>query len=72
MTIELTEQQQHALDTPGGNPPRVVDPRTSSTYVLVPAGDYETIRELLEDEHRQQAIRAVARRNAADRMGETP
>jgi hypothetical protein len=38
----------------------------------VPETDYETIRELLEDEHRQQAIHTVALRNAAGRMNEAP
>lgn len=72
MTIELTEQQQRALDMPDGNAPRLVDPRTSAAYVLVPAGDYEKVRELLEEERRQRAIHAVALQNAAGRMGEAP
>ena len=67
MDIELTPQQQQALDTQEGSPPRVIDPRTHTTYVLVPEVDYEAIRELLEDERRQQAIHAVALRNAAGR-----
>ena len=66
MAIELTEQQQHDLDTLEGVP-RVIDPRTRTAYVLVPAGDYEAVQELLEDERRQRAIRAVALRNAAGR-----
>jgi hypothetical protein len=72
MSIELTPQQQQALDTQESTPPRVVDPRTHTTYVLVPEVDYEAIRELLEDERRQQAIHAVALRNAAGRMDEAP
>ena len=71
MPIELTEQQQQALDTLGETP-RVIDPRTSTAYVLVPAADYEAVRELPEDERRQRAIRAVALRNAAGRMNEEP
>lgn len=50
MPIELTEQQQRSLDTLGEEPARVIDPRTSAAYVLVPASDYETFREWLEDE----------------------
>jgi hypothetical protein len=72
MDIELTPQQQQALDTQEGAPPRVIDPRTHITYVLVPEVDYEAIRDLLEDERRQQAIRAVALRNAAGRMNDEP
>jgi hypothetical protein len=38
----------------------------------VPEVDYEAIRELLEDERRQQALHAVALRNAAGRMNDVP
>jgi hypothetical protein len=72
MSIELTLQQQQALDTQKDSPPRVIDPRTNITYILVPEVDYEAIRELLEDERRQQAIHEVALRNAAGRMDEAP
>ena len=72
MNIELTPEQQHALDNLGGRPPRVVDPRTDTAYVLVPEREYEATRELLEDERREQAIHAVALRNAADRLDEMP
>ncbi len=72
MSIQLTPQQQQALDTQKDGPPRVIDPRTNTTYILVPEMDYEAVRELLEDERRQQAIHAVALRNAAGRMNETP
>ena len=72
MSIELTPQQQQALDTQEDSPPRVIDPRTNTTYILVPEADYEAIRELLEDERRQQAIHEVALRNAAGRMDEAP
>jgi hypothetical protein len=72
MSIELTEQQQHSLDLEAQTPPRVIDPRTNAAYYLVPAPDYEAVRELLEEERRQKAIRAVGLRNAAGRMGEVP
>ena len=72
MSIELTPQQQQALDTKEESPPRVIDPRTNTTYILVPEVDYESIRELLQEERRQQAIHAVALRNAAGRIDETP
>jgi hypothetical protein len=70
MPIELTEQQQGLIDASGEVPTRVVDPRTSETYVLIPARDYEAVREILDDERRQQAIRKVAMRNAVGRMDE--
>jgi hypothetical protein len=38
----------------------------------VPEVDYETIRELLEEERRQQAIHIVALRNVAGRMNDAP
>jgi hypothetical protein len=72
MSIKLTPQQQEALDTQKDSPPRIVDPRTNTTYILVPEVDYDSIRELLEDERRQQAIHAVALRNAAGRMNDNP
>ncbi|MCU0977813.1 MAG: hypothetical protein MUF25_01445 [Pirellulaceae bacterium] len=72
MTIELTPQQLRVLD--GGEPgvPRVVDPRNNASYVLVSEAEYETVRDVLEDERRQRGIRRVALRNAIGRMGDTP
>jgi len=72
MSIELTPQQQQALDTKAESPSRVIDPRTNTTYILLPEVDYESIRELLEEERRQQVIHAVALRNAAGRIDDTP
>ncbi len=70
VSIELTQEQQRALDTLQEEPPRVVDPRTKAAYVLVPEEDYESIRAILQDEKSQKAIRAVALRNAVGRMNE--
>lgn len=72
MSIQLTPQQQQALDTQQDSPPRVIDPRTNTSYILVREVDYESIRDRLEDERRQQAIHAVALRNAAGRIDDTP
>jgi hypothetical protein len=72
MSIQLTPQQQQALDTQGESPARVIDPRTNTSYILVREVDYESIRELLEDERRQHAIHAAALRNAAGRIDDTP
>jgi hypothetical protein len=72
MSIELTAQQQQTLDAQAEIPPRVIDPRNNAAYYLVAAPDYEAIQELLEEERRQKAVRAVGLRNAAGRMGEAP
>jgi len=72
MSIQLTPQQQKALDSQKDNPPRVIDPRTNTSYILLREVDYESIREILEDERRQQAIRALALRNAAGRIDDVP
>lgn len=72
MPIRLTEQQQHALDSEDAQPPQVVDPRTNAAYVLIPLTEYETVREIVEDDRQQRAIRAVALRNAGRRADEAP
>jgi PHD/YefM family antitoxin component YafN of YafNO toxin-antitoxin module len=72
MSLYLSEQQQQALDAQGGAAPRVIDPRTNAVYVLIPQADYEAVQDILEDERRQRAIRAVGLRNAAGRMDEAP
>ncbi len=72
MSIQLTPQQQKVLDSQEDNPPRVIDPRTNTSYILLREVDYESIRELLEDERRQQAIHAVGLRNAAGRIDDVP
>lgn len=72
MTIELTEKQQETLDSAGEVPPKVIDPRTRTAYVLIPARDYEFVREVLDDERKQRVIRQVALRNAIGRMDEEP
>jgi PHD/YefM family antitoxin component YafN of YafNO toxin-antitoxin module len=72
MAIPLTKEQQQAIDSAGATPPQVVDPRTSAAYVLIPADEYETVREALAEERRQRAIRTVALRNAAGRIQEVP
>jgi hypothetical protein len=69
MTIELTKTQLQTLDAEGDRV-RVVDPRTNTGYVLVPAADFESVREILEDERQQRAIRQIGLRNAAARAGD--
>lgn len=72
MMIELTPQQLQLLDAGQGESPRVVDPRNKALYVLVSEADYETVRDVLQDEQQQRAMRAVALRNAIGRMDEMP
>jgi hypothetical protein len=72
MAIRLTEQQQHALDMTDAEPPQVVDPRTNAAYVLIPLTEYEAVREIVEEERQQRAIRAVGLRNAGRRADEAP
>ncbi len=43
--IELTEQQALALENPGTTPPRVVNPRTQETFVLLRVEEYERLKE---------------------------
>ncbi len=72
MAAELTEQQQQSLDARGDFPFRITDPRTGVTYVLIPETDYESVHEIMEDDRRQQKIRAIGRRNAIGRLDEQP
>jgi hypothetical protein len=46
--IEMTEQQMQAFETPGVTPPRLVNPRTKETFVLLRIEEYER---LIENEY---------------------
>jgi hypothetical protein len=72
MPIQLTEPQQRVLDAERKTAPQVIDPRTNTAYFLIPAKEYETVREIIEDEQRQRAISQIAQRNAVGRMNEKP
>lgn len=72
MSIELTPRQLHDLDSEASGMPRVIDPRSNIAYVLVKEAEYDTVREVLDDEREQRAIRAIGLRNAAGRMEESP
>jgi hypothetical protein len=50
--IELTHEQVEALANPDATPPRVVNPETQETYVLLPLPEYER---LLRDEEYDDA-----------------
>ena len=41
--IELTQEQVHALRTPEAALPRVLNPQTRETFVLVPLMEYERL-----------------------------
>ncbi len=43
--IEFTEQQAKALENPEVTPPRVVNPRTRETFVLLRIEEYERLQE---------------------------
>ena len=43
--IELTEQQLQALETAEATPPRMVNPQTKETFVLLRVEEYERLKE---------------------------
>lgn len=65
MPIELTAEQQQALDAENG-PPQVIDPRTRATYVLLRREVYERLQALLDaDFGAEDAFRAQIESAAA-------
>lgn len=70
MTLQLTSQQQQAIDSHVGETLVIVDPRSDVAYYLVPAEDYESVQEILDDERTQKAIRDYAFKQAARRLQE--
>jgi hypothetical protein len=48
--IELTEQQLHELANPGALPPRLLNPQTNETFILLPVGEYERLKEQQYDD----------------------
>lgn len=43
--IELTDQQAQALESAGSTPPRVTNPRTKETFVLLRVDEYKRLTE---------------------------
>lgn len=43
--IEFTEQQLQALAEPQATPPRIVNPRTKETFVLLRVDEYQRLKE---------------------------
>ena len=48
--IELTEQQVKAMQEPEAAPPRVVNPQTRETFVLLRVEEYERLKEFEYDD----------------------
>jgi hypothetical protein len=64
--IELTEEQRKELDEPV---PRVTDPKTKKTYVLMSEESYERIQALLAPERLPQSEQQALLRAAGLRAG---
>ena len=43
--IKLTEQRMHELEAPAVVPPRIVNPRTNETFVLLRMDEYQRLKE---------------------------
>jgi hypothetical protein len=50
MLPELSKDLQQMIDAHPLVPPRIVDPRTSTVYVLVSADQFERVKALLEQD----------------------
>ena len=48
--IELTEQQMHAMATPEAGPPRILNPQTKETFILLRVEDFERLKEEAYDD----------------------
>lgn len=48
--IELTEQQVQALEQPEAVPPRVLNPRTKETFVLLRVEEFERLKDVEYDD----------------------
>jgi len=46
--MELTKEERQAVK--GAEPPRLVDPETKETYVILRAAVYDRLRSLIDDE----------------------
>jgi hypothetical protein len=67
--IELTDQQAQALANPEATPPRVVNPRTKETFVLLRVEEYERLKEEYDDSPwTREELQALAW-EAAERAG---
>ena len=58
--IELTEQQVQALERSEATPPRLVNPRTKETFVLLRADEYEGLREYDDSPWTREDLQGLA------------
>ena len=58
MAIELTNEQQRQIDAAADKPAEMIDPRGRRRYRLVPAEEYEALR----DDRDQAALRQASLR----------
>lgn len=68
--IELTEEQREAVRK--GEVVRIAAPDVGEDVVLLRATQYESIRELLEDQREQATILRYAKKQAAKIAKENP
>jgi hypothetical protein len=68
--IELTEQQRQAVKN--GEAVRVAVPEIGEDVVLLRATDYDSIRDLIEDQREQRAVLRYSMKQAAKTARENP
>jgi hypothetical protein len=69
--IELNGALQEALHAhKGGEPLRVLDPQTKQAYVLLPAEDYERLRQFAERTHRLATLASAESGGVVPATGE--
>jgi PHD/YefM family antitoxin component YafN of YafNO toxin-antitoxin module len=67
MSIVLTEDQLREIDSQAERETEAVDPRTGRRFTLVPAEEYEALRDREEqDALRRASVKALARRLRED------
>jgi hypothetical protein len=69
MIPQMSEDQQKALDAQPDTPLRIVDPRTNTTYVLLPLDQYEKIKSLFEDDAMSDAEKRLQLAESGRRAG---
>lgn len=69
MMIELTQDQSKAIEQAGSRTPCVTDPRTRTTYFLVPADLFERIQGLLNGTDEALADTYLGQTESALRAG---
>jgi len=63
--IELTEQQIQAMENPEVSPPRVVNPRTKETFVLLRDDEYERLTSLISSARQRRSPSSDAAKRQA-------